>query len=69
MKYKNLKVYLVVSLKIILVLHMMYFKIKVYFLGLDTTPTKEAIDEAKEVFKSSAREAGKRLQIYKQNKL
>jgi hypothetical protein len=36
---------------------MMYFKTKVYYLSLGYTPTREAIDRAKEVFKQSAEEA------------
>ena len=40
---------------------MTYFKIKVSFPWVRYKPTKEAIDEAKEVFKSSAREAGEEM--------
>jgi hypothetical protein len=40
MKYKNLKNYLVINLKIILGLHMTYFKTKVSFHGQDTNHTR-----------------------------
>ena len=44
---------------------MTYFKTKVFYLGLRYKPAAQAIDNAKDLFKASAREAGKDINRFR----